>query len=205
VRAGRLLLLLVTLLLTACGVPQDDQPRALDPAAAPFRFFEPAVPPPPTGQLQVELWFLQGDQPLPVDRPLELPGSPRQVLEQLLLGPTQDELSRGLSSAIPTSLDLLNLTVMNRVAVATFDGLNEQVQVPAYAQIVATLDGLPDIDGVRFRTPDGDVPVPKGDGGLSSGAVTRNDYAVLLGLAPPPTPSVAPAEPAAPVPAPAPG
>lgn len=195
----RLLLLALLVALPACGVPQDDQPRVLSRDAAPFGVFEREVVPPPQGRLRVQLWFLRGDQPVPVTRPLALPGSPQQVLEQLLRGPTDAELADGLASAIPNSLMLVDLTVVERVAVVTLDELNEQVQVPAYAQIVATLDGRPDVDGVRFRTRDSDVPVPKGDGGLSSGAVTRLDYAVLLGLAPAPTPTpVAPPPPAGP-------
>lgn len=197
----RLLPLLVVVLLTACGVPQDDTPRRLDRDTAPFRIFERQVPPPPQGELQVELWFLRGEQPTAVTRPLELPGSPRQVLEQLLLGPTQAELSDGLDSAIPGSLELVDLSVDDGVAVVTLDEIGEQVQVPAYAQIVATLDGRPGIEGVRFRTRDGDVQVPEGDGGLSSGPVTREDYAVLLGLRPTPTPSPPQPVPAAATPA----
>lgn len=198
----RLLLGLLLLLLPACGVPEDGAPRALDPSAAPFDFYEPEVAAPPQGELQAEVWFLQGDQPVPVQRRLELPGSPRQVLDQLLDGPTRAELAAGLSSAIPDSLDLRELTVEDGVAVVTFDGLNEQVQVPAYAQIVATLDARPDVEGVRFRTSDGDEQVPSGDGELRSGAVTRDDYAVLLGLRPPPTtgPLPAPADQATPAP-----
>jgi hypothetical protein len=177
--------LLLALALTGCGVPQDDEPRALDRSAAPFRIFERQVAPPPQGESQVEVWFLRGDQPVSITRPSPPPGSPRQVLEQLLLGPTEVELQSGLSTAIPTSLQLVDVTIAERVAVVTLDGLNEQVQVPAYAQIVASLDGHPLIDGVRFRTRDGDVQVPRGEGGLSSGAVSRDDYAVLLGLVQP--------------------
>lgn len=200
--------LLAVLALLGCGVPQDDAPRALERDAAPFRFFERDVAPPPQGELQVELWFVQGDRPVPLPRPLELPGSPQQVLEQLLLGPTQAELAAGVSSAIPGTVELVDLEVTDDIAVVTLEGLNEQVQVPAFAQIVATLDGRPSIEGVRFRTPDGgDLPVPRGEGGLVSGPLTRDDYAVLLGLAPPPNgPPAEPApavEPAAVQPAPA--
>lgn len=195
----RLVLVLLALALVACGVPQDDAPRTLDRATAPFRFFEGDVAPPAQGALEVELWFLRGDQPVPSTRPLELPGSPGQVLEALLAGPTQRELSDGLASAVPQSLEVVDLSVADGVAVVTLDlaGVNEQVQVPAYAQMVATLDGRPGIEGVRFRTRDADVQVPRGDGTLASGAVTRDDYAVLLGLRPSPAPQAEPAPPEA--------
>jgi hypothetical protein len=180
----RLLTLLLVLLVCACGVPQDAEPRALDRGEAPFRVFESEVAAPPQGELQAEVWFVRGDQPVPVERPLQAPGSPEQVLQQLLRGPTEQELAAGFSSALPTSLDLLDVTVSEGTAVVTLEGLTEQVQVPAYAQLVATLDGRPGIDGVRFRDRDGDVSVPRGDGTLVGGAVSRLDYGTLLGLEP---------------------
>jgi hypothetical protein len=180
----RLIPLLLVLLACACGVPQDEQPRALERGQAPFRVFESEVAAPPQGELQAELWFVRGDQPVPVERPLQAPGSPEQVLRQLLLGPTEQELAAGFSSALPTSLQLLDVTVQEGTAVVTLEGLTEQVQVPAYAQLVATLDARPGVDGVRFRDRGGDVAVPRGDGTLVGGAVSRLDYGVLLGLEP---------------------
>jgi hypothetical protein len=194
----RLVLVLLALALAGCGVPNDEAPRALDPSAAPFDFFERDVAPPAQGTLQVEMWFLRGEQPVLVERAFEPPGSPRQVLDALLLGPTAAEEQAGLSSAVPASLELVDLEVTDGVAVVTLAGLTEQVQVPAFAQVVATLDGRPGIAGVRFRTRDADLPVPSGDGTVVSSALTRTDYAVLLGLAPPPPPPPAPpAEPPA--------
>lgn len=176
--------LAAVLALAGCGIPQDDAPRPLDRAAAPFQVFEPAEVPPPQGDQQAVLWFVRDSQAVPVVRAVESPASPRRLLEQLLAGLTRAELAAGYTSAIPTSLRLLDLDVAKGIAVVTLEGLNEQVQVEAYAQIVATLDGLPGVNGVRFRDPDGDVPVPDGAGVLEAGAVTRDDYAVLLGLVP---------------------
>lgn len=197
--------LLLALALSGCGVPQDDVPRVLDRDTAPFRVFEQDVEQAPQGDLQIDLWFVRGTQPEPVERAVEVPGSPRQVLEQLLRGPSESDLAAGYSTAIPTSLRLRDVTLSEGIAVVTLEGLTEQVQVEAYAQMVATLDARPNIEGVRFRTLDGDVSVPRGDGKLSSGAVTRDDYGVLLGLVPPtngPTPDPAGTAPAEPAPAP---
>lgn len=194
----------LAVVLTGCGVPQDDAPRALDRDGAPFGIFASESVAPPQGELQAELWFVQGSQAVPVRRSLEAPGSPMQVVEQLLRGPTEDELAAGLSTSIPSSLTLSDVTVDDGIAVVTLEGLTEQVRVEAYAQIVATLDGRPGIEGVRFRDEDGDVDVPNGDGVLGGGAVTRDDYAVLLGLEPAPTGSSAAAVPPPPPPAPTP-
>lgn len=198
----RIAAVLLTSALVGCGVPQQDMPRALDRDDAPFRVFDSEVAPAPQGDLSIELWFVLDEQPVPVERSVEGPGSPRQVLDQLLEGPTEAELAEGYSSAIP-QLELQEVTVEEQVAVVTFVALTEQVQVEAYAQIVATLDGRPDIVGVRFRTDAGDVPVPDGEGVFSPGAVSQDDYAELLGLSPTPTPTAEPPQATRPTPTPA--
>jgi hypothetical protein len=194
-------------LVAGCGVPVDDEPRVLDRAAAPFRVFATLEPPQPEGEVQAELFLVLNGQIQSVQRQVPRPGSPQQVLRQLIDGPTKAESESGLSSALPVGLTLQELQVTDRTAVVTLDGLDEQVrtdQVVAFAQIVATLDALPQIDGVRFRRRDADLPVPTGDGQLTDDPVDRQDYAELLGLtsttpvvpsplAPPPEP--APAEP----------
>lgn len=195
----------VAVLLAACGVPQDEAPRALDPSAAPFLVFEPEPAPQPQGEVEAELWLVRTDRLVPVQRQLRLPGSPQQILEQLFDGPTEAERAAGLSSALPAALELEDIEVRNRLAVVTLEGLGDQVRTDAnvaFGQIVATLDAHPDIDGVRFRTPDGDVQVPRGDGSLTDAPVNRESYAELIGD--PQTTSVVPPQPVAPIPEPAP-
>jgi spore germination protein GerM len=143
---------------------------------------------------------VRGDRPEAVLRQVPRPGSVRQVLEQLFSGPTEQESAAGLATAIPTAFELEDVSIEGRIAVVTIAGLGDQVRTDnnvAYAQIVATLDARPDVDGVRFRTDDGDLPVPRGDGSLTDSPVSRGSYAELL------TPA-APAPPAAIAPAPAP-
>jgi hypothetical protein len=175
---------LVLLLVAGCGVPQDEAPRALDRAEAPFRVFESEAAPTPTGDLAAELWLVRGDRPEAVLRQVPRPGSPQQVLGQLFSGPTEQESAAGLTTAIPTAFELEDVTVDDGIAVVTLAGLGDQVRTDnnvAYAQIVATLDARPEIDGVRFRTDDGDLPVPRGDGSLTDAPVNRRSYGELLG------------------------
>jgi hypothetical protein len=170
-------------LAVGCGVPQDDMPRALDPSGAPFRVFEQDAVPPPQGDLQVEMWFTRNDRLVPLVRPVQLPGSPREVLEALFAGLAEQERAAGLASALPAGLAFTAVEVRDRIAVVTLRGLNEQVQVLAFAQIVVTLDGRPEVDGVRFRSADRDVQVPRGDGSLTDAPVNRESYSELLGAA----------------------
>ena len=188
------LALAAIVVLVGCGVPEDDAPTALDRSSAPFRVFERDVAPPPQGDLAVELWFVRGDRLVPVARAVELPGSPQRVLSTLFDGVTETERRAGLSSSIPSAVSLERLEVQDGVAVVTLDGLNEQVQVQAFAQVVATLTGRPEIDGVRFRADGRDVQVPRGDSSLTEAPVDRDDYGQLLAVG---TPTDAPAPPPA--------
>jgi len=191
-----LLALLVCAVATGCGVPADDEPRALDRAAAPFRVFATFAPPQPEGEVQAELFLVREGQIQSVQRRVPLPGSAEQVLEQLFQGPTQAESESGLSTALTSGLRPQGLEVRDGIAVVTLEDVEEQVrsdQVVAFAQIVATLATRPEIDGVRFRSQDRDLPVPSGDGSLTDAPVNRESYAEQLGL---PT-SKDPPEPAA--------
>jgi hypothetical protein len=197
---------LATALLPACGVPTDDQPRALDRGGAPFRVFEAESSPAPEGEVQADIFLLRDSLVVAVQRQVPMPGTPKQVLEQLFAGPTGAERDVGLSTALPNAIRLVDVAVQDRIALVTLDGLDEQIrtdQVVAFAQIVATLDGRPSVDGVRFRTGDGDLQVPRGDGSLTDAPVNRGSYgpqltgAVPEAVPPPPEPAPEPeAEPA---------
>jgi hypothetical protein len=180
--AGTALLLLLAVLLAGCGVPRDEAPRALDRDAAPFRLFEDAPSPAPAGDVVVELWLVRGDRIVPSRRALQQPGSPQQVLRALFAGLTEEERAAGLSTAIPATIELTGVEVNEGIAVVTLQGVNEQVQVLAFAQIVATLDGRPEVMAVRFRDAERDLPVPRGDGSVSGAPVTRQSYLEVLGL-----------------------
>jgi spore germination protein GerM len=197
----RLLLTLVTgLLLTGCGVPTDDAPRPLDRDAAPFRVFDQEAVQPVRGDVQVQLYFVSGDRLVPVVREVPAPATAEQVARALFTGLTATERTEQLSSAIPTAVELVDVVVADRIAVVTLDGLNEQVQVLAYAQVVVTLDALETVDGVRFRTGDSDLRVPRGDGSLTEAPVNAESYAEQLGTARAPAAAVVPPAPVTPAP-----
>lgn len=183
-----LLAVLVLVATTACGVTPESEPRALERSEAPFRVFaEQPVQQPPTSDLQAQLFFVLVDRLTATTRPVPQPGSPEQIASELFDGVTDSEREAGLSSAIPSVASLRSVDVRNRIAVVSLEGFGESVradQVTAFAQIVATLDARTDIDGVRFRTGDLDLSVPRGDGSLTDAPVDRTDYPVLLDEAP---------------------
>jgi hypothetical protein len=176
--------LLAVLALTAgCGVPQDDGPRALDPSAAPFAAFVPEAAPEPQGDRPVALYLVRADRLQRTERRIETP-APSRVLRQLLEGPTSQELTAGLTTAIPATVTIERLEMQSDIAVVSLAGLEqEQIrtdQLTAFAQIVATLDALPGVEGVRFRSGGADLEVPRGDSSLTDGPLKAADYAELL-------------------------
>lgn len=189
----RLLLLVLLLLLPACGVPVDDVPRALRSGDAPLGLVRPSTPPDPAGPGRVALYFVRDGTVVLAPRPVPTATSTTEVLELLFAGPTEEERARGLSSVIPASLSVEGVALRGRTAVVTLGGPDEEVvrTLPlAYAQIVATL-APGRAAGVRFRLDDADLAVPRGDGSLSDAPLDRSDYADLYAPAPAaaPTPS----------------
>lgn len=190
----RALGLLLVVLLTGCGVPQDAAPRLLDSAASPFAL--PGSSPPPsadeptstavTGE-PLELFFVRDGRLVPALRPTTRTQSLPAVLEALLGGPTTGELESGLTSVIPATLTVEDVVVENETAVVELGGPQEQVssaQPLAFAQIVTTLTASPQVTGVRFRLEGFDLSVPRGDGLLSEAPLTRADYDELVGETP---------------------
>ena len=185
--------LLAALLLPGCGVPQDDQPRALMPREVPFASPTDSPVAEPAGNREVELGFVQEGSVVLSSRTVEDPRTPEEVLELLLAGPSPAEFANGLSSLLPPTVSVEDVAVTGGTAVVTLGGPDSEVlrlQPLAYAQIVATLTPAR-ASGVRFRLDDTDLRVPRGDGALTDEPLARRDYAELLGPpdAPEPTPS----------------
>lgn len=184
----RAALLVVVLLLTGCGVPQDSRPRALEPAEAPFSLPSATPVERPAGPGRVTLYFVRDGAVVPTSRPVLRSVPDRELLVLLLAGPTPEELADGTSSLLPASITIEDVRAVDGVAVVTLGGPEDQVastQPPAFAQIVATLTAPGRFRGVRFRLDGQDLDVPRGDGSLSSEPLDRGDYAELLA---PPTP-----------------
>jgi spore germination protein GerM len=187
----RLLAPLLVLVLAACGVPQDAEPRVLQREDAPFRLFEDA--PEPAGDGRVALYFVRDDLVVLQTRAVERSTSIRELLDLLLEGPTPEQVAAGTRSALPTTFDVEDVVVSESgVAVVTLGGGSMQVGASplGFAQVVATLTAPGRARAVRFRLDGEDLPVPRGDGSLTTDPLDRDDYAELLAL---PSPVASPA------------
>ncbi|MEX2288725.1 MAG: GerMN domain-containing protein [Mycobacteriales bacterium] len=187
----------LALLLAGCGVSEDEGPRALDPAAAPFNFYRSQEPEPPRGDGLVPLYFVRDGQVVFTTRAVERRPSIDELLALLLEGPTQEQIAEGTGTRLPGSFTVEDVEVgPSGTAVVTLGETATQNTTPplGYAQIVTTLTAPGRARAVRFRADGVDLQVPRGDGLLSFGPFTRKDYEELLAL-PPPAPPAPPATP----------
>jgi len=118
---------------------------------------EGARTPRPSEAARVTVYMLDGNRLAPVSRVgrSNLP-LPELVLRALLSGPTQDELAKGLATALPPPVELAGVSVTDGVANVDF---NSAFETPTkdellrrVAQVVYTLSELDSIDAVAFFT-----------------------------------------------------
>jgi len=181
-------------LLAGCGVPQDSAPRLLDSPSSPFALPGSSPAPVPDDQgaatgsgQQLALYFVRDGRLEQTIRPTATAASLPVLIQALLGGPTTGELESGLTSVIPATLTVEDVSLEQETAVVALGGPQEQIssaQPLAFAQIVTTLTQSPSVSGVRFRLDDVDLPVPRADGLLSEAPLRRSDYVDLIGEPP---------------------
>lgn len=186
-----LVLAFVAVLVAACGVPADSEPRALDPDSVPFGLLQPTSSTSsttvPLEATEVATVYLVGEGNLlvPVERRVPSPANAATLVRVLLDGPTETELRRGLSTAITQTTELRSVDGP-RSGLLTID-LTEDLlditgsrQIQALAQLVHTCTDLPAVDEVLFEFEGQRRDVPAGNGRLTSAPLSRRDYQSLL-------------------------
>jgi len=181
--------------LGACGVPVDRSPAVLSKAAIPFHLLAPAPQPRNTqtfgshSEVPVSVYLVSASGRLvPVVRQV---ASDQQAvvsaLDALVDGPTLNESSQGLFSAIPPQTTVLGVIVDNGLATVDLGGTFGQLvgvsQVQAVAQIVFTAMSAPgaDMTGIAFELSDHAVEVPI-ESGSQVPVVNEADFATLSPL-----------------------
>ncbi|HEX6425970.1 MAG TPA: GerMN domain-containing protein [Acidimicrobiales bacterium] len=195
---------LVAAATAACGIPADDDPRALSQEGVPeeVRGEDGATSGGQTAVADVYFSSFDGsrdrlvavERDVPTARGSSTP-SPPVVLEALLDGVQRDDAPPDgapdgpLATKIPDGTALRSAELAGN-GVLTVD-LNEaisNVTTPgatlAYGQMVCTADELDDVTSVRFTVEGSPVRPPTGDGDATQGTVTCDDYAVLLATTP---------------------
>ena len=185
---SRLVLVVVPLLVVACGVPDDGGVQVVDREGVPFGLLEDegGTTATPDGTAAVEIFLVAGDAGvlLPVERRVERP-SLRGVLDELAAGPTAPEAESGIRSPMSdgdfVAASGLDGGIASVDLTEDFASLSGDDQLLAIGQVVLSLTARPGVGRVAFTLAGDRVEVPRGDGSLTSGSVSRDAYLPLVG------------------------
>jgi len=184
VNALRAVAMLLVLLLAGCGVPTDDQPRAVEAPPGPFPTPGTAISD-PAGRFTEALYFVRDDRLILVYRRLDMSPTVTQHLAHLLAGPNEAERAEGLATALPGAVTVAGVRLTGARAEVdvppVVDGAGRSDEVFAFGQIVCTLTARPEVDAVSFLRDGEPLGVPRADGSLSQGPFTAADYVELSG------------------------
>jgi spore germination protein GerM len=190
-RARRILAVSAALLLAAalggCGIPADDDPRAISPDNVPPEA-ELETQPEEGATVAAAIWFTRSDGELlaRTEQQVAATGSAPSavtVLEALFEGPPSDDVGTSIPSRTavgPGGAELVRGLLTVDLNDAINDVLGERASV-AYGQMVCTVDELPGVEGVRFSFEGETRPSPQGDGVTTDAPLTCEDYANLRG------------------------
>jgi len=176
--------------LVACGVPTDREARFANRDEVPFGLLD--RPPPTTTTTEVAtpqettvtVCLRSGNQIVPVTRSVAGSTALGDVTELLDSAPTAEEREANLDSVLFGEGFVGSVTVGGGVAtvdlLASFQDRTGTDQVLAITQIVCTLTGQPGVGQVSMTLEGASIEIPRGDGSLTAGAVSRDDYVSLI-------------------------
>jgi len=176
------------LLLSGCGLPEDDEPQSLSAEDVPFDLLDPATTTIPQDSegfalAEVTLYLVEDGLLVPVETTIQGFAEPEAALDTLLEGPENLNLGPALTTAIPADTEVGEL--QEESGVLTVD-LSEEFQtvegersILATAQVVCTATDLDEIDGVRFRIEGEDITVNDAEGVEQDRPVRCADFRAL--------------------------
>ena len=200
VRTGVAGLVVVVFTLAGCGVPVDGEVHSFPPDAIPYGLAEsPSTSSPapstsivvpeviggtPAGRAEtIVLYFVADGQLISQPRSVGAPVAPWDLMSQLAEGPEPADYPLGVRSVVRVE-HVKSISV--RAGVGTlelapaFIALAPAERRLAVAQLVLTLTSRPGIGQVLFSADGQPLDVPRGDGSLLKGSVSRDDYVRLI-------------------------
>jgi spore germination protein GerM len=170
---------LAVLLLAGCGVPVEDEARAL-PSQSPNIGPSPTPATVESGPVTETIYLVKGGLLVAVPRRVATEPVVDELMADLVAGPTETEKSAGLSSTLLGSKVIVAVRVLNGMATvdlaASIEGTGRTDDVLAYGQIVCTLTTRPDISWVGFTRGGLPIEVPRGDGSLTADPLNAASY-----------------------------
>lgn len=183
--------LMVVLAVAGCGVGNDGEPRALAPGGVPFSLMGTSTtttttPDSAVDQVEVAVFLVNNEsgQLVEVHRSVAGPASAKVALRELMRGATEDELDRGLRSAVPRSTELLGVEGPSdgliTIDLNDLTSISGQGQRLALAQLVFTSTAVPGVDRVLFEFEGEASEVPDAQGESTSRPLTRTDFSAYF-------------------------
>jgi spore germination protein GerM len=171
----------IVVLSSSCGLGTDGTPRLIaDEDQRPLVEVTTELVSSGTGRIYLERTDETG-RPLLVAVARQISNDPGNVIEALLSGPTDEEQSSGIGSAIPLGTTLLDArytaTDMIRVDVSAdiLDSTGDDL-VSALAQIVFSLGEVSGVERIDITVDGRAQDWPRGDGSLTADPLTAYDY-----------------------------
>jgi spore germination protein GerM len=175
--------------VAACGIPADDDPRAISPDNVPPEAETEA--PAEDGATEVAaIWFTRSDGSRELltrtEQEVAASGaapSPASVLEALFEGPPNEDVGTSIPTRTalgPGGAELTQGLLTVDLNDAINDVLGERASL-AYGQMVCSVDELPGVEGVRFSFEGRTRPSPRGDGVTTETPLTCEAYDNLRG------------------------
>jgi spore germination protein GerM len=174
---------LLALIAGACS--RASGPVEVDPALVPFDVARSATPSPEVPSQTLSIYLIRDARLIAAPRTVSADApTPEAALSALFQGPTTQERTDGLETAIPPATQLVRITVLD--SVAEID-LTDEFQNPAapeevlqrIAQVVWTLAGVPGVMSVRFSIDGDPIAVPTDLDAAATRPVTPADYASI--------------------------
>ncbi|GAA2114275.1 hypothetical protein GCM10009843_02620 [Nocardioides bigeumensis] len=195
-RRGRTWVVVSTMVVAtcaACGLPGSGSVTRVDDATIPYQLLEPdsgepgpTVQSDPEGSGALTFWLVE-DALVPEPAGASCADPPhvvaRQLLDELVAGPSERARATGRSTAVAPDTELVLVDLADATAVIGVDPgatLSPDRLPVAIGQIVLTVTTAPGVRSVEFASGDEPVQVPLPDGVLTSGPVTAADYAALV-------------------------
>ncbi len=179
--------LAVVAVVGGCGIGVQDRAEHAKRSDIPFGLADPTATTAPAQPraANVTIYLVTADRQHLQAVPREVdPRSPVVgAVGALAAGPSDAEQALGLQTALPAKDLVRSVRVTDGVAAVDLDAAFQDIggsnELLAIAQLVYTLTALPGVGQVAFSVSGGSVEVPRGDGSLTSGTVSREDYTPL--------------------------
>jgi spore germination protein GerM len=177
----RLGVILSLMVLGACGIPLDQEPRLLDvevpTEAADASSSRSDLP------VNAKVYFVDDDRLVAVSRRIA-DTAPTTALEALLRGPFTAEMELSIRSAIPAGTAVLGVAVSDFVATVDlspeFTLVGGDEEILAVAQIVATASAVEGVDGVILAIDGTRRNAPVAEGRLVERPLVPADFTGLF-------------------------